>query len=126
MDLQALIALLIGGGGLTGLLTLFFTDKSGRRESAHKLIDQLQESYKEQREEIEILKRESKAMGEKLDAMRKDNSEKTRLILTYENERLEYQRRIEVLTAELTEKNKEIQKQNDFIILLQTERNQGE
>ena len=123
MDLQALIALLIGGGGLTGLLTLFFTDKSGRRESALQLIDQLQESYKEQREEIEILKRESKAMREKLDAMQKENSEKARLIMTYESERLGYQRRIEVLTAELTEKNKEIQKQNDFIILLQKERN---
>lgn len=107
------------------MLTLFFTDKTGRRESAHKLIDQLQESYKEQREEIEILKRESKAMGEKLDAMRKENSEKARLIMTYESERLDYQRRIEVLTAELTEKNKEIQKQNDFIILLQKERNHG-
>ena len=123
MDLQALIALLIGGGGLTGLLTLFFTDKSGRRESALQLIDQLQESYKEQREEIEILKQESKAMREKLDAMQKENSEKARLIMTYESERLGYQRRIEVLTAELTEKNKEIQKQNDFIILLQKERN---
>ena len=123
MDVQALIALLIGGGGLTGLLTLFFTDKAGRRESALQLIDQLQESYKEQREEIEILKQESKAMREKLDAMQKENSEKTRLIMTYESERLGYQRRIEVLTAELTEKNKEIQKQNDFIILLQKERN---
>ena len=123
MDVQALIALLIGGGGLTGLLTLFFTDKSGRRESALQLIDQLQESYKEQREEIEILKQESKAMREKLDAMQKENSEKARLIMTYESERLGYQRRIEVLTAELTEKNKEIQKQNDFIILLQKERN---
>lgn len=123
MDVQALIALLIGGGGLTGLLTLFFTDKAGRRESALQLIDQLQESYKEQREEIEILKQESKAMREKLDAMQKENSEKARLIMTYESERLEYQRRIEVLTAELTEKNKEIQKQNDFIILLQKERN---
>ena len=123
MDVQALIALLIGGGGLTGLLTLFFTDKAGRRESALQLIDQLQESYKEQREEIEILKQESKAMREKLDAMQKENSEKARLIMTYESERLGYQRRIEVLTAELTEKNKEIQKQNDFIILLQKERN---
>lgn len=94
MTWEVLVALLVGGGGMTGLLSAYFTRKSSKEKNDIELLDR---AYAE----IERMDTRMKELEKALDVERKENRELRETIFSLKQNMEELQ----VIIKKLKEEN---------------------
>ncbi|ALV20773.1 acyl-ACP--UDP-N-acetylglucosamine O-acyltransferase family protein [Carnobacterium antarcticum] len=87
MTLEQLLVLLIGGGGAAGLLSAFFTRKSGKEKTdidlldrAYKEIERIDAKLKEAYAELELEKGENENLKNIIEGMKRDKTKLEKII----------------------------------------------